>query len=390
MIPGSLTGVLRDLAARPGGLGRDLSFASGTAAAAAKSFEVPDDAPLERRDSQQSRAVGGPSTRPGAAGAAAAASERRMMAARQELGRSSDSEDPAHFRRRSEPMPGTYDSTGKFARVAEPDEPVLSRGKPGGQLLAADRGGRGVAATAAADVAIAAARAAVRATEGAAVASPSEPASDPPSLSRAAPLSGEVRELTPQDEAVIRALKRIERELMTREMEQSQAGGGVSGNARHLVETGPDGERYVTDGETSPSLVHGGTPEQQLVRARAVRRAALAPSTPSTRDLAVASEARRLERRAEAKVDQATAEVSQARDMPEIDGLSELQALLTREELASARRGELREEDARQATVRQAARGKLSVAAVDDPTIPNPEVVTLKGQVAVDAYLEQL
>jgi hypothetical protein len=209
-------------------------------------------------------------------------------------------------------------------------------------------------------------------------------------MRRAARLSGEVRELTPQDEAVIRNLKRLERDLMTREMEQSQAGGGVSGTARHLVETGPDGERYVTDGETSPSLVHGGTPEQQLARARAVRRAALAPSTPSTRDLAVASEARRLERRAEVKVDQASAEVRQAQDMTQKDGLSSLQALMTREELAGVRREELRDEASRQAEGRQAARGKLSVAVVADPTIPNPEVVTLKGQVAVDAYLEQL
>jgi len=198
-------------------------------------------------------------------------------------------------------------------------------------------------------------------------------------------MAGEPRELTANDEAVVRGLKKLERAVRDREMDQARAGGGVTGRSRYQVETGPDGNRYITDGTTSPTPIRGGTPQQELARARAVRRAAQAPGSPSSRDLAVASEAARIERSAEEKVGEARDEVQATRELNFSAESESLEASVAREEVAAARRAELRELDER-----RAARRKLEVAEIEDLTVDNPEVVDLKRQAAVTAYLDQL
>ncbi len=200
------------------------------------------------------------------------------------------------------------------------------------------------------------------------------------------PPAAAARELTAADEAVIRDLQRMERELLNREMKQAGAGGGVTGPGRHVVETGPDGERYVTDGASSPVIVAGGTPEQELRRARAVQRAALAPSRPSAWDLAVASEAARIERAAEEEIrlEQQDASVEAELEAPT------LETLVADQLMAAKRRSELAEQDRESTSRRQELQDQIKVAVVEDRTVPNAEVVALKRQVAIDAYLSQL
>jgi len=212
---------------------------------------------------------------------------------------------------------------------------------------------------------------------------------EPAWMQRAARAAGETRSLTAADEAVIRGLKKLERDLMGREMDQARVGGGVTGRGQHVVETGPDGERYVTDGDTSPSIIRGGSPEQQLARARAVRRAAMAPASPSSKDLAVANEAARLERAAQKELEEQTSSVNEAEKADETERAS-VQLSLDSAALAADRRDELRAAEERDAVERAQARASLKVATISDPTIPNAEVVTLQRQVAVDAYLTQL
>ncbi len=281
---------------------------------------------------------------------------------------------PTYFRRRSDALPGTYDRTGKVSPWKGNDSAGAMKGlsssapqdrEPAWQMTPSEQAS--LARQKPLDEA--------------------QNAREPAWMRRAAAASGEPRALTAADEAVIRDLKKLEREVMGREMEQARAGGGVTGKARHVVETGPDGVRYVTGGVTSPSLIRGGTAEQELERARAARRAAQAPVSPSSRDLAVASEAARIERAAEREIQE---EVDQAESVSEEVELKSVQSFADLAALSSARREELRTEEARSAVQRAEAREGLEVAAMGDPTIPNAEVVALKREVAIDAYLTQV
>lgn len=286
---------------------------------------------------------------------------------------------PDYFLRRGEAMPGTYDRSGRLAPKEMPASNSTAQTSPPGsamsplelsedslhELTQGPPVEKGPGSAASASV-------------------------DPPWLRRSEARAGNRRSLTAMDETVIRDLKKLERKIMNREMEQARAGGGVSGKSRHYVETGPDGGRYVTDGTTTPAMVHGGTPEQELARARAVRRAALAPSSPSAQDLSVASEARRIEVRAEQKVEETRVSLEARREFGSTASLENLDSLLAQEEAASARRREMREQEEQRGTRRAAARRSLNVAEVEDRTIDNPEVVTLKRQFAMEAYVDQL
>ena len=283
---------------------------------------------------------------------------------------------PSHFRRRSEPLPGTYNREGVLARLpsssGEQDARVQqdfgSRGAAVGDLTPVDE--------------------ALRVREAALEKAQNE--REPAWMRRGARAAGETRSLTAADEAVIRDLQKLERNLMGREMEQARVGGGVTGRGRHVVETGPDGERYVTDGDTTPSIVRGGSPEQELARARAVRRAALAPASPSAKDLSVANEAARLERAAEKELEDRAPSLGAAEAAEEAEGSDARANLDSLMQAAASRREELRAAEDRDAMKRAEARESLKVATIDDPTIPNIEVVALQRQVAVDAYVTQL
>ena len=375
-----MTGVLRELAANPRDFARNFSFTKGAVEDPAGGFEMPQQAApgaADDRDDGLTRADQ----------ALASALKRARVARSRQGGQreavvvsplsvGSDDEIPIYFRRRDEALPGTYNRAGRVTSLsrqppAQADatsssvsgEPVIS------QMTPAEQGSR--------------AREAL-------IEEQQRVRDEPPRMGRAAAAAGEPRSLTAADEAVIRNLKRLEQQLMGREIEQARVSGGVIGVPRHVVETGPDGERYVTGGAVSPSIVRGGTAEQELVRASATRRAALAPSSRSSRDLAVASAAARLERAAEQEIENKTQE-SQQEDGPAAQvELSSARSFADLTALAASRREQLRADDERGAAERADARASLQVAAVSDVTVPNAEVVTLQREVAIDAYLTQI
>jgi len=283
---------------------------------------------------------------------------------------------PSYFRRRSEALPGTYNRSGALSSLnADSDA-----GRLGSPVSSIPHQARPEAAAPQEKVM----------SGGAPFAEKQQSLRKPPLTGQAASASGESRALTPADEAVIRNLKKLERDLMGRTLEQARAGAGTTPRGRQVVETGPDGERYVTDGATSPTLIQGGTAEQELLRARAIRRATQALSNPSTKDLAVAAQAARRERAAEKKIEQQVKERPQIEPSAQEEGVFSAQAALDREILASARREELRVAEERSALQREEARSSLKVSVIDDPNVPNAEVVSLQRAVAIDAYLTQL
>lgn len=89
----------------------------------------------------------------------------------------------------------------------------------------------------------------------------------------------------------IEELKARDREVRTHEQAHAAMGGQYAGAPRYEYTQGPDGRRYVTDGEVSIDISEAKSPEQTLRKMEQVRAAALAPAQPSAQDLKVAAEA---------------------------------------------------------------------------------------------------
>ena len=95
-------------------------------------------------------------------------------------------------------------------------------------------------------------------------------------------------------------VKRTDAEVRTHEQAHSTAGGPYAGAPSFKFTTGPDGKRYTVSGEVEiDSAPVRGNPEATLRKMDVVIRAALAPSDPSSQDLAIARQAQA--QRAEAR-----------------------------------------------------------------------------------------
>ncbi len=94
-----------------------------------------------------------------------------------------------------------------------------------------------------------------------------------------------------QDQQLIRQLSARDREVRAHEQAHAAVGGQYAGAPSYTYQRGPDGVNYAVGGEVSISLPSGGDPEQTLIAAEQVRRAALAPAEPSAQDRSVAASA---------------------------------------------------------------------------------------------------
>jgi hypothetical protein len=99
--------------------------------------------------------------------------------------------------------------------------------------------------------------------------------------------------LTEEEEREVEYLEKRDREVRAHEQAHVMAGGNlVRGGASYSYKTGPDGKRYIVDGEVSiDSSPVEGDPEATIRKAEQIRRAALAPADPSAQDRRVAAEA---------------------------------------------------------------------------------------------------
>lgn len=105
------------------------------------------------------------------------------------------------------------------------------------------------------------------------------------------------RELTPEEEQTLAELKRTDREVRRHEQAHKAAAGPYAqGGPVYRYMTGPDGRQYAVGGEVrlDTSEVKG-NPEATIRKAQTIRRAALAPRDPSSKDRRVAAEARQME-----------------------------------------------------------------------------------------------
>jgi len=124
--------------------------------------------------------------------------------------------------------------------------------------------------------------------------------------------AGAEERLTPEQQRVVADRVHRDAEVRAHEAAHQAAGGELAGAASFTFERGPDGRSYAVGGEVPIRLREGRTPEETVALAQRVRRAALAPASPSAQDLAVAADASRVELAARAKARAAAAAYARA------------------------------------------------------------------------------
>lgn len=96
------------------------------------------------------------------------------------------------------------------------------------------------------------------------------------------------KSLSVEEKEEIQQLKKRDQEVRTHEQAHVSAG---AKNAQYEYETGPDGKRYATGGHAEIETSKGDSPESTISKAQQIKKAALAPSNPSSQDRKVAAEA---------------------------------------------------------------------------------------------------
>lgn len=108
-------------------------------------------------------------------------------------------------------------------------------------------------------------------------------------------------ELTEEEEALVKELKAIDRQVRAHEQAHAAAGAGLTGAPEYEYVRGPDGVQYAVAGKVKIDTAQiPEDPEATIEKMEAVRAAALAPSRPSGQDRAVAAAAEQAIREAEA------------------------------------------------------------------------------------------
>lgn len=102
--------------------------------------------------------------------------------------------------------------------------------------------------------------------------------------------------LDEKQKAVVEELKKRDQQVRQHEQSHVSAGQGlVISGPTYEYQTGPDGKQYAIGGEVRIDTSMPNDPEQAVQKARQMRSAALAPSDPSSQDLAIAQKAQRME-----------------------------------------------------------------------------------------------
>jgi hypothetical protein len=118
------------------------------------------------------------------------------------------------------------------------------------------------------------------------------------------PSTGNLQQLTTEEQRQLRELKARDREVRAHEQAHLRVGRDlIRGAANYSYQQGPDGQQYAVGGEvridTSPVR---GDPEATEDKAYHIRETALAPTQPSNQDRAVASMASRMAQEARIEI----------------------------------------------------------------------------------------
>ncbi len=126
-------------------------------------------------------------------------------------------------------------------------------------------------------------------------------------------------ELTPEEQRQVEKLKARDREVKAHERAHLSAGGSyVRGAASYSYQRGPDGQLYAIGGEVSIDTSKERTPEETISKAQIIKRAALAPSKPSSADRAVAAKATKMEQDARREIAKQASEEKKVKEYKDL------------------------------------------------------------------------
>ena len=103
------------------------------------------------------------------------------------------------------------------------------------------------------------------------------------------------QELTEEEQQKVKEMKERDEEVRVHENAHKSAGGQYAAAPTYTYETGPDGKRYITDGEVSIDIGEEKDPQDTIEKMQIVKRAAMAPAEPSGQDRKVYQEANQKE-----------------------------------------------------------------------------------------------
>lgn len=103
------------------------------------------------------------------------------------------------------------------------------------------------------------------------------------------------QELTEEEQQKVKEMKERHEEVRVHENAHKSAGGQYAAAPTYTYETGPDGKRYITDGEVSIDIGEEKDPQATIEKMQIVKRAAMAPAEPSGQDRKVYQDANQKE-----------------------------------------------------------------------------------------------
>lgn len=113
-----------------------------------------------------------------------------------------------------------------------------------------------------------------------------------------------ITQLSDEEKLQVAKLQQRDSEVRTHEASHMAAGAGLTSGADFTYQKGPDSKMYAVGGEVGIDTSPGKTPEETIQKAQQIKRAALAPSSPSPADLKIAANAASMEVSAKAQIQQ--------------------------------------------------------------------------------------
>lgn len=136
----------------------------------------------------------------------------------------------------------------------------------------------------------------------------------------------QVTKIDVEEQRAVEQLKQRDMEVRTHEQAHlANAGQYAAGSAQYTYQKGPDGRRYAIGGEVPIDVSKESTPEATIQKMQTVRKAALAPASPSSADRQIAASATQAEAQARQEMQEVSTDESTAEPSKEPDSTAETQ-----------------------------------------------------------------
>ncbi len=142
------------------------------------------------------------------------------------------------------------------------------------------------------------------------------------------PATDNKKELSEDEKKEVEKMKKRDSEVKTHEMAHKMAAGSYGGGIVYEYETGPDGKKYASGGHVDIDMSKEKTPDATIRKAQVIKRAANAPSEPSSEDKQVAADAQKMEEEARQEKLEEQKEQSQETKQSDKNNITQTQSLL--------------------------------------------------------------